>query len=81
MNTKLTLSLNQKIIEKIKVYAKKHQLSLSKMVENYFNLVVKKTEFEATTSALVTELTGIINLPENFNEKDEYYDYLIEKYK
>ena len=40
MNTKLTLSLDQKIIEEIKSYAKKHQVSLSKMVENYFNFVV-----------------------------------------
>lgn len=81
MNTKLTLSLDQKVIEEIKSYAKKHQVSLSKMVENYFNLVVQKTEFEATTSALVAELTGIINLPKNFNEKEEYYNFLSEKFK
>ena len=81
MNTKLTLSLDQKIIEEIKSYAKKHQVSLSKMVENYFNFVVQKTEFEAKTSALVNELTGIITLPKNFNEKEEYYDFLSEKYK
>ena len=81
MNTKLTLSVDQKIIEEIKSYAKQHQVSLSKMVENYFNFVVQKTQLEATTSALVKELTGIINLPKNFNEKEEYYDFLSEKYK
>jgi hypothetical protein len=81
MNTKLTLSLDQKIIEEVKTYAKKHQVSLSKMVENYFNLVVQKTELETSTSALVNELTGIITLPKNFKEKEEYYDFLSEKYK
>ena len=81
MNTKLTLSVDQKIIEEIKLYAKKHQVSLSKMVENYFNFVVQKTQLEVTTSALVQELTGIVNLPKNFNEKEEYYDFLSEKYK
>ncbi len=81
MNTKLTLSLDQKLIEEIKTYAKKHQVSLSKMVENYFNFVVKKTDPEVTTSALVNELTGIINLPGDFNEKEEYNNYLSKKYK
>lgn len=81
MNTKLTLSVDQKTIEEIKSYAKQHQVSLSKMVENYFNFVVQKTQLKTTTSALVEELTGIINLPKNFNEKEEYYDFLSEKYK
>jgi len=81
MNTKLTLSVDQKIIEEIKSYAKQHQVSLSKMVENYFNFVVQKTQLKTTTSALVEELSGIINLPKNFNEKEEYYDFLSEKYK
>ncbi len=81
MNTKLTLSLDQKIIEEIKSYAKKHQVSLSKMVENYFNFVVQKTELEVTTSAIINELTGIINLPKDFNEKEEYNNYLSEKYR
>jgi len=81
MNTKLTLSVDQKIIEEIKSYAKKHQVSLSKMVENYFNYVVQKTKPEVKSSAIVEELTGIINLPGDFNEKEEYYNFLSEKYK
>ena len=44
MNTKLTLSVDQKIIEEIKSYAKMHKVSLSKMVENYFNFVVHKAK-------------------------------------
>lgn len=51
------------------------------MVENYFNFVVQKTQLEVTTSALVEELTGIINLPENFDEKEECNDFLSEKFK
>ncbi|MDP8203499.1 MAG: DUF6364 family protein [Candidatus Tenebribacter mawsonii] len=81
MNTKLTLSVDQKIIEEIKSYVKKHQVSLSKMVENYFNYVVQKTKPEVKSSAIVEELTGIINLPGDFNEKEEYYNFLSEKYK
>ena len=51
------------------------------MVENYFNFVVQKTELEVTTSAIINELTGIINLPKDFNEKEEYNNYLSEKYR
>ena len=36
MDKKLTLSLNQKIIEQAKKYAKRNGTSLSKMIESYF---------------------------------------------
>ncbi len=36
MATKLTLTLDKKTIEQTKEYAKKSNLSLSKLVENYF---------------------------------------------
>lgn len=31
-------------------------------------------------SAIVKHLSGIINLPDNFNHKKEYSDYLVQKY-
>lgn len=36
MDKKLTLSLNQKIIEQANKYAKRNGTSLSKMIESYF---------------------------------------------
>jgi len=81
MNTKLTLSLDQRIIEKVKTYAKIHKISLSKMVENYFRIIIKKPNIEIKSSAIVDELSGIIDLPVDFNENEEYYKYLVEKYK
>ena len=35
MATKLTLSLDKEIIERAKVYAREHNVSLSYLVENY----------------------------------------------
>ena len=35
MDKKLTLSLNQRVIEKAKKYAKLHSTSLSRMIETY----------------------------------------------
>ena len=37
MNTKLSLQLNQAIIEKAKHYASTKKLSLSRLVENYLS--------------------------------------------
>lgn len=37
MDAKLTLKLDQEAIEKAKIYAAKHGLSLSRLIENYFS--------------------------------------------
>ena len=37
MDKKLTLSLDQRVIERAKGYAKKNNTSLSKMIEVYFD--------------------------------------------
>ncbi len=46
METKLTLRLKKKIIEKGKIYAKKQKTSLSKMVENYLDKITLVTQEE-----------------------------------
>ncbi|MBK6912524.1 MAG: hypothetical protein IPJ03_19350 [Ignavibacteriales bacterium] len=81
MNTKLTLKLNKRAIEKAKKYAKKNKQSLSGIVENYFNLISNK-EFldEIEISPNVVELSGIINLSDNINIKETYGKHLEEKY-
>lgn len=83
MDKKLTLSLNQKIIEKAKVYAQSNRTSLSKLIENYLNSLtsssINKDDIESTP--LVDSLCGIIELPENFDFKNERAKYLLEKYK
>ena len=81
MNTKLTLKLDKEIIEKAKSYAKEKQTSLSVLVANYFkSLAEDKDEPDLELSPIVQELSGIIALPEDFNPKEEYTRYLIEKY-
>lgn len=81
MNTKLTLKLDKDVIELAKAYAQKRQTSLSVLVENYFrNLSGEREHSEPILTPLVQELSGIIDLPEDFEIKDAYTDYLIEKY-
>jgi len=83
MDKKLTLSLNQKIIEKAKFYAKSNSTSLSKLIENYLNsLTSDYTSADNTESSpLVDSLCGIINLPKDFDYKKERAKYLLDKYK
>lgn len=79
MNTKLTLNLDKEIIEEAKTYAKSHRVSLSKLIENYLNSVIRETKQQTTTvSPLVESLTGII--PSTTDERKDYRDYLEKKY-
>ncbi|MCK6620786.1 MAG: hypothetical protein HUU32_08510 [Calditrichaceae bacterium] len=81
MNTKLTLQINNDVIEKAKSYAKEKHISLSTLVENFLHsLAGDKEKFDMEISPVVQELSGIIELPEDFNLKKEYTEYLIEKY-
>ncbi len=82
MDKKLTLSLNQKIIEKAKEFAKSNNTSLSKMIEAYFtSLTNTENEGELKTTPLVKSLSGVIDLPEDFNYKSSRADYLLKKHK
>ncbi len=79
MNTKLTLQLNKDAIDMAKLYAKTHQTSLSALVENYFRVLAKENA-PPKMSPIVEELSGIIELPDMFDLKEEYTKHLIEKY-
>ncbi len=82
METKLTLKLDKNVIEQVKIYAKRRNVSLSKMVENYFRSITEEKKAQKEKfSPIVRELSGIINLSDNKNIRDDYTDYLIEKYK
>jgi len=81
MDTKLTLKLEQTIIEKAKDYAKANRTSLSQLIENYLLNITNEKGKEEKITPLVKSLSGIIKLPKDFDIKKEYSDYLIRKYK
>lgn len=81
MNTKLTLNVNKEIIESAKEYAKNHEITLSQLIENYLNSLIKKEEKEIKVSPLVQSLTGVIPVDEEANCRSDYYNYLDEKYQ
>ncbi len=83
METKLTLRLNGSVIERAKIYAKSHRISLSKMIESYLDSLTREKDSAGTKSVtpLVESLSGVIDLPPDYDYKKEYTDYLMEKYK
>jgi hypothetical protein len=83
MDKKLTLSLNQRVIEKAKRYAKQHRTSLSRMIEAYFDSLTsqQKDSAEVETTPLVESLCGVIQLPEDFNYRESRTKYLNKKHK
>lgn len=81
MDTKLTLKLNEDIIEKAKEYAKTKKTSLSDLIENYLQKLITDKKNNKTITPLVKSLSGIISLPKDYNDKKDYTDYLTNKYK
>ena len=82
MDTKLTLKLNQEIIEKAKKYASDKKLSLSRLVEFYFQSLTtenKKDDFEI--SPFVRSISTGKSISNDLDYKKEYSDHLLEKYK
>lgn len=81
MDKKLTLSLDGTIIESAKNYAKSNNISLSKLIESYLTLLTKRKTKHSQITPLVESLSGVIKLDRDFDVKDDYAAYLIEKYK
>ncbi len=81
MDTKLTLKLNHQVIAQAKLYAETQKTSLSRLIENYLNLLVQESLPQPKISPLVESLSGVIEMPEKIDEKKEYIDYLANKYK
>lgn len=82
MDTKLTLKLNQRVIEKAKEYASNKKVSLSRIVEAYLQSLTSENDTsEFQISPFVKSIATGTEIPTDLDYKKEYSDYLIEKYK
>ena len=81
MTTKLTLTMEDTVINSAKKYARDNGKSLSDIVENYLKSIANREEAIAELSPKVTRLMGILKVPEDFDYKKELGDALTEKYK
>jgi len=82
MNTKLTLTIEQEIIERAKLYAKSKNRSLSDIIENYLKILTKEKEKNRTKklNPVIESLKGSFKMPKNMDYKKELKKRLEEKY-
>ena len=81
MNTKLTLTIEESIIEKAKLYAKGENRSLSDLISNYLKVITaNENEFEVPITPLVQSLKGSFTEPKDFDYKKELSEALSKKY-
>lgn len=82
MNTKLTLTIEQDVIQKAKDYARNKNRSLSDIIENYLKSLTNEETKEKTKSLspIVKSLKGSFKMPANFDYKEELRKGLEEKY-
>ncbi len=85
MNKKLTLSMQNDVIEAAKDYAESNQTSLSSLVEGFFVELINKNSKNNKKKpkkypGIVGELSGIVNLNDPRIKNDEYAQHLLKKY-
>jgi len=85
MELKLTLDLEESVIDKAKEYASSQKRSLSDMIEAYLKAIITKNQTqpdeEIEISPYVKSLRTGVKVLADYNYKEEYTDYLAEKYK
>jgi len=78
--SKLTLSMPDKDISLARQKAKKRSMSISAMISELLHAETPENTKLNKIGPLTRSISGIINLPENFNEKEFMADILMEKY-
>lgn len=83
MSTKLTLTVDEHVIESAKEYAKRNKRSLSNIIEEYLKSLIDTSEHrkKPKLSKLVKELKGSVKDPDpNKSYKEILTDALIDKH-
>ena len=81
MNTKLTLTIEETVVKKAKIYAKKKGDSLSGMIENYLKAVTAHTDLDRIKlTPVVKSLKGSFKAPAKFDYKKELTKELSKKH-
>jgi Family of unknown function (DUF6364) len=85
MDAKITLKFDQQVVENAKLYAKKQNRSLSRIIESYLqsltNDSVNKDKTEIIISDFVKNMTSKNGVSSDLDYKKEYSNHISEKYK
>lgn len=78
MQTKLTLSIDKQIIKRAKEFARKSNRSLSDIIESYLTTITDQHTEEIDFE--LSQIVGVIDLPNDFDEKKEIREILSDKH-
>jgi hypothetical protein len=81
MITKLTLTMDDSVINSAKKYAGQKGKSLSAIVENYLKSIATAEDSGQKLSPKVAKMMGVIKLPQDYDYKKELGNSLAKKYK
>ena len=84
MDSKLTLKLNENVIERAKKYASTRELSLSRLIENYLDSITQEQNDDFIISPFVKSISSGKSIPADADWKtsrEDYTDYLDKKYQ
>ncbi len=77
MQSKLTLSIEQEVIDQAKAYAKGQGISLSKLVQDFLK---RKAKPEVEIPEELKGIYGALKLPDNLSPDEARLDYLLKKH-
>lgn len=80
MTTKLTLTVEESVIQKAKLYAKNSGRSLSELIESYLETLTNDNNDKSILSPKLQAIAGSIKLPVDFDEDAELREYLENKH-
>ena len=81
MTTKLTLTIEDRVIDSAKKYARQQGKSLSDIIENYLKSITSEEERATKLSPKVSKMMGVISLPDDFDYKSEMGAAISKRYK
>ncbi|MCO5247757.1 MAG: DUF6364 family protein [Chitinophagales bacterium] len=84
MDSKLTLKLNGRVIERAKKYASYKKISLSRLIENYLDSLTHQQNEDFEISPFVKSIATGNSIPLDIDDKtlqEDYIDHLDKKYQ
>jgi hypothetical protein len=73
MKTRLNITIEESLLDKIKAYAAKQNSSVSQLVEEYFKSITKKPKRKSLLDIIEELPKSKLDFPENFDFTNEYY--------
>lgn len=80
MKTRLNITIEQNVLEKVKVYAIKKQISVSKLIEDYFESIIKANSKRKPLLDMVDKLDPDPSIVAESYNKESFYENKKSKY-